>query len=577
MIERMWGHLKRIPIRGHLNSPKELMSPLSLLLIAVWIPVGYLFLFNATLIDIGVYIIVDRLIVLALFKPYLGWLYRKYASYKLLVEGTYLELEKDKIDEKLILQIQRFSQRFAFQCLVVGLIKSIPGFFIVLSWNHGLTFESTLFRFLLLTLATMTQMYGMQFMELQDWSSKVLKELNEKYDLSGVFLKVKLSILEDRHIFAEAASFFSVIIPLFITQILVFYDRRSFSTHFWGTYIIFSTFSLLFLSREFYLSRTFFFNNLNGIFKSMNENSFFDEHKQLTLSSSELLAKFQQVFNKMNSDLREKISEIKNWTNYATAKTRIQTLGETSAIVAHDLAGPIHSMKLFMEELKERPNEVSRSPELIERMDVALGRCEELIYSLRSSLKNTSEQFMDERSSFKEIYSYASNSILALYRNSDELRNSALRKPKISLRYNSEDEVSDAVIHLSRLDGIHIVSNLLSNAASELIRSEIPNPYIIVELRQINSETIEIRIIDNGRGLSATEFESLTSDVGLFKGYYASVGLHLIRKMVEGRGGKIWVETPRTDGVNAGTAVVIRVSGSLIKEDRKHEERNLDS
>ena len=230
-----------------------------------------------------------------------------------------------------------------------------------------------------------------------------------------------------------------------------------------------------------------------------------------------------------------------------------------------------------MDEFKHNPEQIIKSPELIARMDSAIGNCEALIRSLRSSLKESNSDTNVQKSSFMEAYHYASHSVQSLVRSMDDFRLGSSSKIQMSIEIESTASAKDALISFSKLDGIHILTNILNNAAQELVSAQVQNPFIQVRLREINSETIEIRITDNGRGLSPKDFEALTSDVSLFGGHFASVGLHLIRRMIEQRGGKILVETPRTDSVNSGTTVVMRVPGVLATRELQHETRYLDS
>lgn len=279
-------------------------------------------------------------------------------------------------------------------------------------------------------------------------------------------------------------------------------------------------------------------------------------------------------------DLKNK--ELQGWMNYATQQSRVQSLGEMTALVAHDLSGPIHSAQMLLHELKEDPQAVIAHPELIDKTALTVSRCVELVHSLKNELKGMGHRHSKATSAFLDVYYYTVNVLDAQFR---DLTSS----PSIQFVLQFDDSsVKDVELAMARLDAIHVLHNLMSNAVRELKDCKTEQPYILTRLRIINSENIEIRIIDNGRGLSPERYESMTSDSSLFKGYYLSVGLRLTRRLVESLGGQMQVEWHNAIQ-QSGTAVVLNLKGKAVfaeapagkesaKEIRaeKYEEKNLD-
>ena len=318
MIERMWGHLKNIPIRGHLNSPKELFSPLSLLGMITWLSFSYIIIFNWSLWQLGGLMLVDRITILLIAGPVFKYFYSKYPEYEGLVEGKQSQNSSGKIDEAYVSSIQRFPQRFSFLCLMVGFLKSITGGAYILSqWDSSRPISIGVAYFILLMLVAMVHSYGCQFMELHVWTTKYLKDLDKKYDLRSVFSRVEVSTPNEKFFWAEVSSYLTIIVSLFLCMGLAFTEFGKLNYSFFSQYMLLIVSSLLLLAREFYLYRMYFFGGMKEILYAMNDRSFIAENRQLPLHSSEHLAKFEQVFNKMNVDLREKISEVERWSNYA--------------------------------------------------------------------------------------------------------------------------------------------------------------------------------------------------------------------------------------------------------------------
>jgi len=243
--------------------------------------------------------------------------------------------------------------------------------------------------------------------------------------------------------------------------------------------------------------------------------------------------------------------EAKSWERYATAQARVQTLGEIAALVAHDLSGPMHSFQMFLNELKDNPEGVVHDQELIDLIFESMKQSVELIQSIKMSLKGPLSAESEPQTSFRQVYR-------------EVIRRFSRVETVIPVKFTLEglEEPSlDFKLGLSRLDSLLILNNLFSNAVKELVECGVSSPRVVTKLKVINSDFVEIQIMDNGRGMSSERFELLTSDKILFEqGYYGSLGLRLTRKLVESKGGSLSLETNQERN-SSGACLVLRIQG----------------
>jgi PAS domain S-box-containing protein len=104
------------------------------------------------------------------------------------------------------------------------------------------------------------------------------------------------------------------------------------------------------------------------------------------------------------------------------------------------------------------------------------------------------------------------------------------------------------VLRTERLPLQQVFSNLIGNAVKYLDR---PDGCVAVDARQLAS-AVEFRVADNGPGIAPEYHERI---FGIFQTLHArdkvegtGIGLSLVKKIVEHRGGRVWVESAAGEG-----------------------------
>jgi signal transduction histidine kinase len=302
-------------------------------------------------------------------------------------------------------------------------------------------------------------------------------------------------------------------------------------------------------TRVWTLSRDLFMNGLSNIFHNFENFSPTNaETKSLPLHSSPILARFEITFNQLLARLKSYEHELSHWIFLKADENRYQALGEIAALVVHDLASPIQSIYFCAQELAEHP-EKSSNPRYAEMLSVSAQRSAELISSLKVYLSPDGD--INNSAPLEAVV----QQVMLLLRT--QIRDRNFQK----IAFVVAPELYNLTFKIRRADLIHIILNLVSNSAKNLLRTMPDHPTIQIHLFQRKDEWATIHIIDNGTGLSAEEFENLTRFAFLppdnLQSSRKGLGLRLIRRLVERNGGTLSIVAKEND--LAGTAIAIHL------------------
>lgn len=118
----------------------------------------------------------------------------------------------------------------------------------------------------------------------------------------------------------------------------------------------------------------------------------------------------------------------------------------------------------------------------------------------------------------------------------DDLR-SRSGKTEIPILVHIDSDVPQIAVDVVQVE--QVIANLLRNAADAL--EGMPNPQIIVRAHIVDRE-LELRVQDNGPGLSDSQLEEVFFLFSSSKTEGLGLGLPLCRTLIEAHGGRIWAE-----------------------------------
>lgn len=136
----------------------------------------------------------------------------------------------------------------------------------------------------------------------------------------------------------------------------------------------------------------------------------------------------------------------------------------------------------------------------------------------------------------------ASTDLVSLVRNSVQLNGALSARKQIEVRFSSAHESIELPVDAHKIE--QVLNNLLCNAT----KFSHPGTHVDVHLDWIETEA-RIQVKDRGQGIPAEEIERLfrpfhRSSVKSTAGEESTgLGLVIVRRIVEGHGGRIWVES----------------------------------
>jgi PAS domain S-box-containing protein len=226
-----------------------------------------------------------------------------------------------------------------------------------------------------------------------------------------------------------------------------------------------------------------------------------------------------------------------------TSASRIATLAELSASIAHELNQPLMSVLANAQAgkrwLAANPPNLLETNASIERIIRDARAADEVMQHIRALFKQ--EPFEKKQVSIHDVLSEAIR-----FLHGDP------RKHNASIDWRLDDNLPTVSVDLTQIQQVFI--NLISNAMEALEGSHI-SPHIIFRASATDQNQMLIQVIDNGPGVSDQEriFDAFVTT----KKNGMGVGLAVSRSIVEAHGGRLWAENNPSGGATFNVALPV--------------------
>lgn len=430
----------------------------------------------------------------------------------------------------------RYPYRRAVHGFLISIFKVSPAVFVmVFVWEHAISNQAQFALIATVAFFSMTYFADAIYIESHIFLSNTLRTLHERLDLRRLFSELDLGYPRREFEIHDLLALICMIFFMIALQIVLVLNRE----HDSQAELVFklatvSVVAVILYSRAWYLNRRFLIGALEGIFEQVRGLDYRKPQSSLALHTAPVLAEFERSYNLLTSRLRQSERELSSLVASESDRTRYRTMGEMSALIAHDLAGPLHAIQFCAEELSENPgSDAKQREEFLARIRGNTQRAVELINSLRARLKDSGGRAESVR--FGEAHQHVLRLIQLQFRPVEFNR----------ILFSLAPELRDLEIRISSVDLIHILENLLRNAVAELVRSQVPKPAIsagLVGAAPDQDGRVRIFIRDNGTGLDPERFERLTAhrfESAPATGRAQGLGLMLTRRLVELHGGEL--------------------------------------
>ena len=486
--------------------------------------------------------VIDSIVFLLIKNGELQLFYKLYPKFQIL-------RDYDKaIDSKRTLEEQNsffnilasFPEKRSFHVFLTSVLKVLPvGIFISAVSEVTPSFWENLLLFYVLDIFILIFHHCFLYIALHQVASGLMADLKEHEMWKMNYRDLRLVEVKDR--FSQVQNF--VILSLLVNLLgMVFYTigyKSILQNHF-----IFAVFviAILCICKIQLATQRYFRESLESVFKIFSHNVSQSKLQTVSVHTTPMLANFEYTFNQLSMKLEERENEISQWLKHESEQFHLRSLGEVTAMVAHDMKTPLNVMSMSLDVI----NDQSASAEKKEKYKQILEKNLELSISFSQTLMAYVRGNKGEMTClFGDIHRH----LLEIFKT--QFFESDLEK----IKFNLSDELAQINLQVSRLDAMHVFYNLYQNAIRSIL-SHVPHQMSISIYSEVDLEenSVAIFVKDTGPGLKAETFHRLIS----FERYssdshfYHGLGLRLTNTILNHIGGKFEIES-----VESGTCLKV--------------------
>ncbi|MGW5837910.1 PAS domain S-box protein [Methylorubrum extorquens] len=234
--------------------------------------------------------------------------------------------------------------------------------------------------------------------------------------------------------------------------------------------------------------------------------------------------------------------------------SRLSAMGEMAATLAHELNQPLGAIANYTKGCRRLlansdPEATTRTMDVLDKVAEQALRAGQIIRRLR--------EFVTRGETEKRI-----EPVARLIEEASALALVGAREQgvtaRIALAPNTQSVLAD------RVQVQQVLVNLMRNAREAMQHSE--RRELTVEARPVNSHFAEIAVSDTGPGISEEVAERLFQPFVTTKPSGMGVGLSICRTIVEGHGGRLWVERNGNGGATFRLTLPAAHNGDLGNE-----------
>ena len=210
-------------------------------------------------------------------------------------------------------------------------------------------------------------------------------------------------------------------------------------------------------------------------------------------------------------------------------QTRLSTLGMMSAELAHEINSPLMvidgRLRILTNEISNIPN---TNEKLIKNIDI---------------IKRNSKRIQDIIKSFKTMSKSGQNDefepleISLLFEEVKDLVTQKMSNAQVELIIN--DDNTHEIIDARRVQIVQVLTNLINNSIDAIKNLE--EPWIRIETKVVNEDTIQLLVTDSGPGIEAQHimniFDPFYSTKSSMEG--TGLGLSISKKIMKEHGGDL--------------------------------------
>lgn len=245
---------------------------------------------------------------------------------------------------------------------------------------------------------------------------------------------------------------------------------------------------------------------------------------------------------RQEEELREAEKEAQIHREKLAHVTRLSTMGEMAAGIAHEINQPLTAIttyaqackrmveKMIAEQLMNNENiSLEQITTILEKISTQAVRAGDIVKKMRSLAKNKSSQ--REVQGINEIIKDVANLVEVDTRNHDMV-----------LELHLADDIQPVNIDVIQIQ--QVIINLIRNA----IDASEPSGRILLTTQQLDPDTIQVSVQDFGHGIEADELSDLFNPFYTTKEEGLGMGLSICHSLIRHHGGELKAESEAGKG-----------------------------
>jgi signal transduction histidine kinase len=257
----------------------------------------------------------------------------------------------------------------------------------------------------------------------------------------------------------------------------------------------------------------------------------------MSTKRKEAEAALRQARDELEMRVQERTAALQEVQSELTHVTRVMTLGELTASIAHEVNQPLAAIvtngNATLRWLGGATPNLSEARQAVERIIKDSYRASAVISRIRALVKKTPPRndLVDLNEVIVEVFTLAQN---------EARRNRVLLKQQ--LRHDLPQVRGD------RVQLQQVILNLIINGLEAIAKSQNGTRELSVKSDQDDAHNVTIAVSDSGEGLDAANLERVFDAFFTTKPDGMGMGLAISRTIIESHGGRLWATSNSPHG-----------------------------
>jgi len=257
----------------------------------------------------------------------------------------------------------------------------------------------------------------------------------------------------------------------------------------------------------------------------------------MSTKRKEAEAALRQARDELEMRVQERTAALQEVQSELTHVTRVMTLGELTASIAHEVNQPLAAIvtngNATLRWLGGATPNLSEARQAVERIIKDSYRASAVISRIRALVKKTPPRndLVDLNEVIGEVFTLAQN---------EARRNRVLLKQQ--LRHDLPQVRGD------RVQLQQVILNLIINGLEAIAKSQNGTRELSVRSDQDEAENVRVAVSDSGEGLDSANLERVFDAFFTTKPDGMGMGLAISRTIIESHGGRLWATSNSPHG-----------------------------